>query len=98
MCLILLILLFSLPLILLVLINLEKNIITIAKKTIDLIWRLKLKIIVVVVIVIVIINISFVVVNIIYVIINKFFKKYYYRWKKVVLRSHLSWAWPQPMN
>jgi len=57
--------------ILLLLINFLKNIITIEKKIIDLIWRVKLKIIIVVVIL-------FIIVNIIYIIINKFEKKYYY--------------------
>jgi len=50
-----------------------KNIITIEKKTIDLIWRVKLKIVVVVIVIVVVVIIIIVIV-IIFIII-KFFKK-----------------------
>jgi len=69
----------------------EKKILLLLKKTIDLIWRVKLKIVVVVVVVVVILIIIIMIISVILIfniviifIIIKFEKKYYYYWRKTI--------------
>jgi hypothetical protein len=69
----------------------EKKILLLLKKTIDLIWRVKLKIVVVVVVVVVILIIVIMIISVILIfniviifIIIKFEKKYYYYWRKTI--------------
>jgi len=101
---------------------LKKKIITIVKKTLDFIWRVKLKIIIIIIkkfkqkyyywkttidliwmvklkiIIITTTTILFIIVNIINITIKKIFKNIITIEKKIVIKSHLGWIRPHPIN